>query len=230
MNQRNLAAAIILALMFVTTVALAENLTSRSKVSGIDKSLFSDSVSAGENFYLYANQQWLEATEIPGDKSNYGIFTLLDDMTREQVRELIEQAASTESKTGSAAQKVGDLYESALSVETRNDAGVRPLGDLLRLINGTRSKRDIAATLGSLAQAGVYGPLAAYVNVDAKDSDRYAVYVTQSGLTLPDRDYYIEDEARYVKLRDEVKIYFADMLAFLSVPNAASAGRRDFRD
>ena len=172
---------------------------------------------------MYANQQWLEATEIPGDKSNYGIFTLLDDMTREQVRELIEQAASAESKTGSAAQKVGDLYESVLSVETRNDAGVRPLGDLLRLINGTRSKRDIAATLGSLAQAGVYGPLAAYVNVDAKDSDRYAVYVTQSGLTLPDRDYYIEDEARYVKLRDEVKIYFADMLAFLSVPNAASA-------
>ncbi len=146
--------------MFVKSVAMAENLTSRSKVSGIDKSLFSDSVSAGENFYLYANQQWLKATEIPGDKSNYGIFTLLDDMTREQVRELIEQAASAESKTGSAAQKVGDLYESVLNVQARNDAGVKPLGDLLRLINRTqletRDRRNawVAGSSGGLRTAG----------------------------------------------------------------------------
>ncbi len=72
--------------------------------------------------------------------------------------------------------------------------------------------------------------LPAYVDVDARDSDRYAVYVTQSGLTLPDRDYYLEDEPRYVKLRDQVKIYIADMLTFLSVPDAASAADAIFRN
>ncbi len=94
----------------------------QSSISGIDKSLFSDSVSAGENFYLYANQKWLETTEIPADKSNYGIFTLLDDMTREQVRELIEQAGSAEGEPGSAAQKVGDLYKSVLNIQARNES------------------------------------------------------------------------------------------------------------
>jgi endothelin-converting enzyme/putative endopeptidase len=237
-NQRNLAATVFFALIFVSATAWSQEAVTpgaespeaespeaprQSPISGIDKSLFSDSVSAGENFYLHANQKWLKLTKIPADKSNYGIFTLLDDMTRAQVRELIEQAGSAESETGSAAQKVGDLYESVLNIQVRNQKGIKPLEDLLLLIDRVQSKRQIAATLGSLAQAGVYGPLAAYVNVDARNSDSYAVYVTQSGLTLPDRDYYIEDEPRYVELRDQVKTYFAEMLTFLSVPDATNA-------
>ena len=97
----------------------------KSGISGIDQSLFSDSVSAGENFYLHANQKWLDATEIPADKSNYGIFTLLDDMTRAQVRELIEQAAASDSSPGSAAQKVGAfLTDKKMASVTLSDAEV----------------------------------------------------------------------------------------------------------
>lgn len=210
------------------TEADLQTATDKTLVSGIDKSLFSESVSAGENFYLHANARWLEATKIPSDKSNYGIFTLLDDMTRQQVRELIEQAASSNPETGSAAQKVGDLYQSVLNVDARNQAGVGPLKDLLLLISPSISKREISATIGSLAQAGVYGPFAAYVDVDARNSDSYTVYLTQTGLTLPDRDYYIEDEPRYVKLREEVKTYFADMLGYLSVADPASAAEAIF--
>ena len=76
------------------------------KESGIDKSLFSDSIKPGDNFYLYANENWLNDTRIPDDKSNYGIFTVLNDLTQEQVRALIEDAAKTKGKPGSAAQKV----------------------------------------------------------------------------------------------------------------------------
>ncbi|MFK8112362.1 MAG: M13 family metallopeptidase [Rubripirellula sp.] len=200
----------------------------QSKVAGIDQALFSDTVSAGENFYLYANQKWLKKTEIPSDKSNYGIFTVLDDATRSQVRTLIEEAASTEAKKGSAAQKVGDLYESVLDTETRNKAGTKPIRSMLQQISRIRSKKDFAATLGSLSRNGIYGPLVPYVNVDARDSDNYAIYVTQAGLTMPDRDYYLEDDDRYVKLREEVQVYMADMLKHVQVADPIAAAKAVF--
>jgi putative endopeptidase len=104
------------------------------KVSGIDKTLFSPDITPGENFYWYANQEWLDKTDIPGDKSNYGIFTVLDDKTRSEVRALIEAAAESNAAPGTPGQKVGDLYKSVLDMEARNDAGIKPIRPLLRKI------------------------------------------------------------------------------------------------
>jgi len=205
-----------------------DSATGESRRSGIDQDLLSESVGPGENFYRYANQKWLEATEIPADKSNYGIFTVLDDRTREQVRSLIEQAAQQDNPDGSAAQKVGDLYQSVLNTEARNRAGIKPIKSLLEKIDKIETKAEFAAVLGELTRAGVYGPFGAYVNNDAKDSDQYAVYLTQSGLTMPDRDYYLEDDDRYVKLREQVRAYIADMLSFAGVPDPQSAAESVF--
>ena len=191
----------------------AEPKSDDSKVSGIDKTLFSPDITPGENFYWYANQEWLDKTDIPGDKSNYGIFTVLDDKTRSEVRALIEEAAASKAEPGTAAQKVGDLYKSVLDIKARNDAGIKPIQPLLRRINKVKSVEDLAKTLGFLMKSGVYGPLAPYINADARNSDQYTVYVTQSGLTMPDRDYYLEDDERYTKLRAELLAYVADMLA-----------------
>jgi putative endopeptidase len=221
--SRTFSALLITCLLSIT--ALAQD----AKVSGIDRSLFSNEVTAGQNFYIYANQQWLETTEIPADKSNYGIFTMLDDMTREQVRTLIEGAAESNADQGSAAQKVGDLYKSVLNVNVRNKQGIEPIRLMLQMIARIQSKRDFAATLGSLSRSGVEGPFVAYVNVDARDSDNYAVYVTQAGLTMPDRDYYLEDEERYVTLREQAKQYIADMLKFAEVGDAQAAAEAVFK-
>ena len=105
------------------------------KISGIDKSLFSPDITAGENFYWYANQEWLNETDIPGDKSNYGIFTVLDDKTRAEVRALIEEAANADAAPGTPAQKVGDLYKSVLDMKARNEAGIKPIKPLLKKVN-----------------------------------------------------------------------------------------------
>nr|WP_246146754.1 M13 family metallopeptidase [Rubripirellula lacrimiformis] len=191
---------------------------STDKVAGIDQSLFSKAVSPGQNFYLYANQVWLDKTAIPGDKSDYGTFTILDDLTRQQVRVLIETAAETKSAKGSPAQKVGDLYRSVLDVDARDRAGVGPLAPMLELIDSATTIDQLAARMGQLNRMGVYGPLAPYVDVDARNSDSYAVMVTQTGLSLPDRDYYLEDETRYVELRQQLKTYIADMLGLLGTP------------
>ncbi|SMP65771.1 endothelin-converting enzyme Metallo peptidase. MEROPS family M13 [Neorhodopirellula lusitana] len=204
------------------------NSATSEKVSGIDQSLFSDSVKPGENFYLYANQKWLDETPIPPDKADYGIFTVLDDTTREQVRKLIDQAAAENAPTGTPAQKVGDMYRSVLDVPARNKAGITPIEPLLAKVDSIESASDLASAMGWLAQRGIYGPMAAYVGVDAKKSDQYIVYLTQSGLTLPDRDYYLEDDERYATLRDELQTYMKDMLTAVNAADPASAAEQVF--
>ena len=198
------------------------------KVSGIDKALFSPDITPGENFYRYANEEWLEKTDIPGDKSNYGIFTVLDDKTRSEVRALIEAAAESNAAPGTPAQKVGDLYKSVLDMEARNDAGIKPIRPLLRKVGKIESTEDLATALGLLMKAGVYGPLAPYINADARKSDQYTVYVTQSGLTMPDRDYYLEDDERNTKLRSELLAYVADMLAATGVKSPEDSAKAIF--
>ena len=199
-----------------------------AKESGVDLSNFSDSVTPGNNFYLYVNKAWLEQTEIPSDKSDYGIFTVLDDRTREQVRELVESAAESSAEPGTAAQKVGDLYRSVTDVETRNEAGIDPLKPVLEKIAAAGSHADLAAVMAELTRAGVYGPFAPYVSVDARDSERYTVYLTQAGLTMPDRDYYLDDEKRYEELREKLVDYIADMLGRVGHDAPKQAARNVF--
>ncbi|QEF98037.1 Neutral endopeptidase [Stieleria maiorica] len=198
---------------------------STDKVSGIDLSIFSDSVAAGDNFYRYANDQWLTETEIPSDKSNYGIFTVLDDNTRAQVRTLIEKAAESQAEFGTPKQKVGDLYGSVLDVDARNAAGLDPIRPLLAEISAVDSHTSLATAIGSLRRAGIGGPFVPYVSIDAKNSDAYTVYLTQSGLSLPDRDYYLLDEDRYVELREKLHTYIADILGFVDHPAPEAAAK-----
>ena len=194
-----------------------------AKLSGIDKSLFSEDIQPGENFYEYANELWLENTDIPGDKSNYGIFTILNDETQEQVRALIENAAKEDAPDGSATQKVGDLNRSVLDLASRDAAGISPIEPMMVMIDEA-DEDSLEAVVGKLSRSGVNPALGAYVGVDAKDSDQYVVYLTQAGLTLPDRDYYLGDEDRYVTLREELLSYAADMFTFagLSDPEKAA--------
>ncbi|MEM1226132.1 MAG: M13 family metallopeptidase [Planctomycetota bacterium] len=206
---------------FAVLSAQAETAT-EPKISGIDQSLFSPSVLPGTNFYLYANEKWLNETPIPADKSNYGIFTVLDDATRTQVRSLIEAAAAEDAAPGAPAQKVGDMYASVLDVERRDGLGLQPIDDLRVIVDSIETKDDLSAALGQLVLSGVYGPLAPYIGVDAKDSGSYTVYLTQSGLTLPDRDYYLDDEQRYVELRATLLGYVTDLLTELGMDDPSS--------
>ena len=212
MLKRNQLIVALLTCLLPAMSSAADPQSDQDKVSGIDKSLFSPEITPGENFYWYANQEWLDNTDIPADKSNYGIFTVLDDKTRAEVRELIEEAAASNAEPGTAAQKVGDLYKSVLDLKVRNESGIKPIEPLLRRINNIKTAKELAATIGFLMKSGVYGPFAQYINVDAKNSDQYTIYVTQSGLTMPDRDYYLEDDERYQTIRAELLAYVADML------------------
>ncbi len=196
-------------------------------VSGIDKTLFSEQVAPGEDFYRYANAGWLEETKIPGDRSEYGIFSVLDDATKDQVRELIQAAADqTDAVQGSTTQKVGDLHRSYLDVERRNARGNAPIKGMLEAVEAVDSLDALATAIGNLERAGVGHLFGGYVSVDARASDSYTVYVTQSGLTLPDRDYYLKDDQRYQQMREQYVQYVADMLRRIGHADPQPAAKR----
>lgn len=196
-------------------------------VSGIDKSLFSDSITPEQDFYQYANDGWLQSTKIPGDRSEYGIFSVLDDATKEQVRELIQAAADqTDAVKGSPTQKVGDLQRSFLDVEGRNARGHQPIEGMLEQVAAIDSVETLGTVIGELERAGVGHIFGGYVSIDARNSDAYTTYITQSGLTLPDRDYYLKDDERYQKLRKEFVEYAADMLTRIGHKDPQQAAER----
>ena len=173
----------------------------------IDRSTFDAGVRPQDDLYRFVNGKWLDTVEIPADKSNYGAFGKLADLSELRVRELIKELAATEHPAGTNEQKVGDYYRAFMDEEAVNSLGSEPLVEDLAAIDAIDSK---AAAFKQIATMGVYGmsqPIGMYVSQDSKNSTEYIVHITQYGLTLPDRAYYLEDEEKYVAAREAMAAY-----------------------
>ncbi|WP_394203975.1 M13 family metallopeptidase [Shewanella waksmanii] len=183
------------------------------KVSGVEKQNFDTNVRHQDDFYYSVNGHWLANTPIPADKSNYGAFSVLYEQSQQALKTIIEQAAATPNKAiGSSEQKVGDFYASYMNETLVEELGVTPLSDAMAEIALAKDHNDIATLMGSMLISGTSMPFGFYVNNDAKNSSEYAVYLYQSGLTLPDRDYYLKDDAKFVANRDALNAYVEQLL------------------
>ena len=177
-----------------------------------------------DDLFGHANGVWLEQTEIPADRGRYGSFDMLREQAEADVRAIIEVVAADSPEPGSVAAKVGDLYASFMNEERIEAQGTAPLAVDLERIEAVASSSDLLHVLGALAREGVPGLVNPYVNTDARDSDRYVVYLEQGGLGLPDESYYREE--RYAPVRTAYLAHLTRMLAFLDLPDpAAVAGR-----
>ena len=189
--------------------------------SGIDKANISQTLSPGSDFYEYVNEGWLKKTEIPPDRSNYGAFSVLEDETLAAVRAIIDEAAAdTNAEAGSDRQKVGDFYRSYTDLKRRNELGIEPIKPLLAEVAAIQDKQQIMPTAASLYRRGVGGVLSTYVEPDARRSDQYALYLSQSGISLPDRDYYLKDDARYREVQTALRAYVRDMLSAIGIEDS----------
>lgn len=191
--------------------------------SGIDIAGMNTNVRAQDDFYQYVNGTWLKETEIPADKSNYGMFTKLADEAQENLRVIIEEAAASNAEQGTDTQKVGDFYKSFMAEDVVEDLGMMPIQPMLDKISAIESHEDVLAQLSWNGIYGVETPVAAFINQDSKNSDQYIVYFWQSGLGLPDRDYYLSDEKKFVELRAEYKAYITDLLGMVGHSDPAAA-------
>ena len=189
--------------------------------AGIEQANMDKSVRPQDNFYRYINGGWINSHEIPDDKTSIGSFYDLRDKADEDVKAIIEELAATDGlKIGSDEQKVADLFRSYMNTNARNTLGTAPVKNIFNAINELNNKDDLARFFGTYSTVGINNPLALYVNIDEKDSSSYAAYIWQSGLNLPDKDYYFNEEERFVKLRAGYLVHIEKMLTLAGLANA----------
>jgi putative endopeptidase len=192
-------------------------------VSGIDVSHLDDSIRPGDDFFAYVNGKWIEATEIPADKSNYGTFNIIGDKAQADVRAIIEMAASGDFANGSDEQKVGDLYRSYLDVATRNARGVEPLQPEFERIAAISSYDELAVYFAAANKRGYAMPFTLSQFGDMRDPGYYGIYAFQDGLGLPDREYYFNDDAPSAELRKKYVAHIQTMFDLAGLADGEAA-------
>ncbi|QIZ76115.1 M13 family metallopeptidase [Ferrimonas lipolytica] len=192
--------------------------------SGIDQSTFDYAVRPQDDFYNYVNGTWLKNNEVPADRTSTGVFYDLRDKADKDVKNIInELAGKTDLVEGSDEQKVAALYNSVMDTDTINALGLKPIQAELDNIAGINDFSELAAYFGHAAKIGINSPFVPYVSIDAKNSTTYAAHIWQSGLSLPDRDYYFKDDERSSKLRADYQAHIENMFALANLPNPSEA-------
>ncbi|MBI2696346.1 M13 family metallopeptidase [Mycobacterium nebraskense] len=162
--------------------------------SGIDLSHVDADTRPQDDLFGHVNGRWLAEYDIPADRATDGAFRHLFDRAEEQVRDLIIEASESGAVSGTDQQRIGDLYASFLDEAAIERRGLQPLLDELATIDAAADADALAAAVGALQRTGVGGGVAMYIDTDAKDSARYLVHVTQSGIGLPDESYFRDEQ------------------------------------
>jgi putative endopeptidase len=193
-----------------------------SAKSGIDIQYVDDKVRPQDDFYQFVNGKWLATTDIPPDRPAYGTASKLYDDSQRQLREIIEAAAkNADAAAASDESKIGTLYNSFLDEPRIEQLGSKPLAAEFAGIQAIKSKRDIPALIAHLQQIGVTVPYGISVHLDSRDTTHYIFDVQQDGLGLPDRDYYLKDDATTLRLiRHKYQEHVAAALGELGDRNA----------
>lgn len=176
---------------------------------GFDMAGRDTSIAPSKDFFDYANGVYLNNLEIPADRSRYGAFDALQELSQQRMRAVAEKAAKNSAASGDEA-KVGAFYHSFMDEAAVNAAGAKPMAADLAAIKAVKDKRELAKLMGGTMRKFGGSFFGGYVHDDAKDPERYTAYLFQGGLSLPDRDYYLEDRFKTQKAAYEA--YVAKML------------------
>jgi putative endopeptidase len=162
--------------------------------SGIDLRYVDSAARPQDDLFGHVNGRWLAEYVMPGDRATDGAFRSLYDRAEEQIRDLITEAAASGADSGTDQQRIGDLYASFMDEAAVARRGLAPLLDELAHLDAADSPEALAAVIGGLQRTGVGGGTGAYVDTDSKDSTRYLLHLSQSGLGLPDESYYRDEQ------------------------------------
>ncbi len=173
---------------------------------GFDTAGMDKTIKPGDDFYDYANGKWLTTTEIPADRSNYGMFTRLQDLSLTRTRGILEGAESQPDS------KIGNFYLSFMDEAAANAAAATPIKPWLAQIAAAGDKAALAAAMARLQRQGVKGLYYSLVSPDDKDPTHYIGQLGQSGLGLPDRDYYLKPDAKLAETRTDYAAYLTQLL------------------
>lgn len=192
-------------------------------ISGIETSFIDQNVRAQDDFFRYLNGKWLTNTEIPADKATWGAFNKVSDDIQPQLRAIIEAAATKKNKVaGTDSQKIGDLYNSYMNEAKLEALGLKPVEAELKRVRGLKNVQEIAALMAHFSKIGVSSPFDYGIHQDAKDATKYVADLVQSGLGMPDQDYYLkDDDKRLVEIRGKYQQHLEKMLTLSGNQNTA---------
>ncbi|MEC7643278.1 M13 family metallopeptidase [Idiomarina sp.] len=204
----------------------AEKQQAQQLTSGIVLENFDKSARPQDDLNQYVNGAWMEKTEIPDDRSSVGSFFDLRERNQERLHKIIEKSANMEAAAGTNERKVGDFFNAYMDVETLNELGAKPIQSDLESINAIDSYESVAEYFAHMSRMSTSIPFGFYVYPDAKDPQTNAMYVSQSGLGLPDREYYLSDEDKFKEFRTAYVEYISDVMEMAGVDNAEAAAER----
>jgi putative endopeptidase len=185
-------------------------------VAGMDRT-----TRAGDDFVTHTSGTYLKTLEIPADKTSFGMFTKLRDLSQERTRTIIEKAAASGGAPGSEAQKVGDFYASFMDEAAIEAKGIAPIKPELDKIAAIADKTQLAAMFGRFSRIGVSTPIGVGVGPDRKNPDAFQVGASQGGLGLPDRDYYLDmANPKFAEARAKYQAYVATLLGLSGFADA----------
>ncbi len=203
--------------LFIPIIALALMTTAcNSKKdaagqAGIDLANLDTTMSPKTDFYKYACGGWMEKHPLTGEYSRFGSFDLLAENNRKQLRGLIEEISSKSADAGSVEQKIGDLFNLAMDSTKLNADGYAPLKADLAKIAAVKQTSELSKMLPELLLSGLTPYFAVYVDADAMSSNNYLVQTYQGGISLGEREYYLDNDAHTKEIRDKYKIHVAKM-------------------
>lgn len=197
----------------------AENGQAELGSFGVDLTARNEAIKPGDDFFMYASGTWYDNYELPADKTRYGAFTGLAERSEEQVKNIIDGLLEKES-LNKEEQLVHDFFVAYMDTDTINEKGLSPISDVLSTIENISTKKDLTEVFGNAWLTGAGSPIYGSMWYNRLDPNEYQLSVGVGGLGLPDRDYYISDDERFVKIREAYEAHIAQMLGFAKVENA----------
>ncbi len=190
---------------------------------GVDLTQMDKSVRPGDDFYRYVNGKWLDTTEIPPDKSYYGTVITVFEKTEANLHAIVDELAAGKHAPGSVDQKVADMYSSWMDQAGIEARGLAPVQPHLARIAAARDKADLMKLIGTV---DYQAPFSMFVEGDTADPTRYVVWVTQSGLGMPNRDYYLNKGPKFDAYRAAYLTYVTRIFELVGDANPARSAQR----
>ena len=183
---------------------------------GFDTAGMDRSIAPGDDFFGYANGTWAKTTQIPADKARYGMFNVLDDLSRQRTRAIIEEQAKQPNS------KIGNAYASFMDEAGIEAKGLAPLEPWLGQVRALKSKAGLAQLYASAQKIGISAPFRMFVSQDRKAPNSYILSMSQGGLGMPDRDYYLSSDPKLAETRAKYLQHLTNVLTLAGEANSAA--------
>ena len=199
-------------LPIIATLLMTTACNNQSKLtSGIELSNLDTTAIPGNDFYQYACGGWMKNNPLTAEYSRFGSFDKLAENNLSQLRDLIQEIAKKQADKGSVEQKIGDLYNLAMDSTKLNKDGYSPVIPLLKKVENIKSVNELSVVIPELSKSGIHAFFSIYVDADPLNSNQYLLQTYQGGISLNEREYYIDNDAHTVSIRNKYKEHIVKM-------------------